>query len=567
MNRRHWRRHDERVRRNALEEQESVEPQIGARPLPDRRFYAITGGIVAVALLLRIYRIGEQPLRFDEAFSFSMAAMPHWLERALGDVNPPLYYLLLRGWVQFAGLSEAALRLPSAVFGALFVAGVIWAGRTILTPQVGLWSGAFAAVAPIHIYYSQEARAYTLLTLALLLTYVTLWRALKATTWHSWAPVSACAVVALYSHYFAILGLLPTAFLLLIWPEKQQTRERWLRYAGAGLLSGLLMLPWLLWSFVFRPHSLQAIEWIRSRWDQMERALAIPRSLEVLGLGWTQVAGTEFASSLRMLGLFVLLALGVWVVSPGGDSRLGVPWLGKRKAWLLMLLVVPLLTLWLVSFYTPVYVIGRYDNVAFPAYALLLGLALGKLQRIPKTGTTLASVTALLLMIPIGTKLVLHYQAPAKRPAQETATALHASVEDGDIVVFTAWSGLEVLYSLTRLHYRCEDTQCRNELTGRSFSCRFFPRDMERVYFAARANNPNRALGSSELIQEDVRDYLSHLGSPRGSVWLVLPQRPDPRGRIVVPMRVARLLAELGTSGFTDVQQVDAPGIIHLRRS
>ena len=46
----------------------------------DRKFLLTATAIVVVALLLRIYRIGEQELWLDEAFSFHIATMPNWLE-------------------------------------------------------------------------------------------------------------------------------------------------------------------------------------------------------------------------------------------------------------------------------------------------------------------------------------------------------------------------------------------------------------------------------------------------------------------------------------------------------
>jgi len=552
------------------------EEQIQAGPLQDRKFLLIASGIVVVALLLRLYRIGEQEFWFDEAYSFSMVAMPNWTARALVDSNPPLYYLLLRGWAAFAGQSEAGLRLLSAGFGTLFVVAVIWAGRVLFTPQVGLWSGGFTAVAPMHIYYSQEARTYTLFTLALLLTYTTLWRALQKNTRASWALVSASALLALYSHYFAILGLFPTAFLLLLWPKQEIATRHWLAYAGAALLSGLLFLPWLLWAFVLTPHSLVAVAWLQNFWERMSLLLVIPKSLEAIGLGgqakpvsllaMKQFARLEFPSSIRVLGLGLLLLLGTWVALPWGDSRLGVPWLEKRKAWLGMLLFLPLVALLLVSFYKPVYMIGRYDMVAFPAYALLIGLALAKVQQIKTAGPVLASIVALALLIPIGTKLVLYYQAPSDGSAQATAGILHASVDNGDVVVLTGAGGLTPLYYLYRLGYRWEEKQCRNELADRNFSCRFFPRDYELPYFTVGAD-PSRGLKPIGAIQEDVQDYLRPLRSRTGGIWVVLGSYIYVEGQLIGSKNDLYLLKELSRSGLRFVPKEIVPTIFQFVRS
>lgn len=546
-------------------------------------FLGASGGIVAIAFLLRIYRIGDHEFWYDEALSFRMLSIQGWGALPLVDFNPPLHQFLLRIWAAFAGDSEAALRMLSAVCGTFFVLALIWAGREIFGRRAGLWAGAFGAVAPIHIYYSQEARTYVLLTLTLLLAYVTLWRALKSGTWMSWALVSASALLALYSHYFAILGLVPTAFLVVMWPDKQMAKQRLIRYAGAMLLSGLLLLPWLLWSLTHTLHGAftstpgVGISWMEKGLRQFPAALWIPRSLEILGLGGQakltpvvlkQFTHLEFPGLLRILGLAILLFLGIVILVPWGDNRLGVPWLAKRKIWLALCLFFPLLTLWLVSFAKPLYLTGRYDIMVFPAYALLVGLAFSKLEHMGKAGPLFAHVVALGLLIPIGTKLVLYYQAaPQKNLARRIAGTLHASMDNSDTVVFTGLSGLPILYYLNRSGYRWEDRSCLNEPAGRRFSCRLFPRESEQPYFAPALYNPNRLLYSEEVVREDVQDYLHPVQSAGGHLWVVFGQYRMLKGELWLPEEDVPLIKELMRLGLKPELIGGSYGIFRFRRS
>ena len=235
--------------------------------LPERWFLGGAAAITLVAFLLRVYGIGAQELWLDEAASFHKATSPTWLLNAAFQENtPPLYYLMLRAWLRLAGDSEAAVRFPSALFGTLFVPVAIWIGREMFNRQVGLWSGLFAAVNPIHVYYSQEARAYALLVSALALTYATLWRALQGNTSGRWVLFSTCALIALYSHYSAVLGLLPTALLLILWSGERHRSLTRLRYAAVSLLSVLMFLPWVLESFVWRTHPSTGAYWIPLVW-------------------------------------------------------------------------------------------------------------------------------------------------------------------------------------------------------------------------------------------------------------------------------------------------------------
>ncbi len=544
--------------------------------LPDWRFLATASAIVVVALLLRLYHIGAQEFWLDEALSFHTATMPNWLGAPLIENNtPPLYYLLLREWMPLAGQSEASIRLLSAVFGTIFVAMVIWAGREIFDPRVGLWSGLIAAVAPIHIYYSQEARAYALLTLALLATYATLWRALKTNLWRWWALFSLSSLVAFYSHYFAILGLLPTVYLLLVWPEKQQATRTRLYYGAAALASGLVFLPWLILSFIFSPHTLPL--WMRNIWEQTPPLLAIPKSLEVLGLGsqagllptfLKQFSSLEFPLSFRLLGIAIIFLIGLWVAIPQGDRRLNVPDLGRRKAFLGMALFFPLVVLWLVSFHRPFYVVGRYDIMAFPAYSLLLGLGLTKIQSAKKAGPILAFLAALALFVPIGAKLILYYQIPSDRLSQSTAITLHESVRNGDPVVFVGPRGLLIMYYMNRLGYRWQDGYCRNEMAGRRFPCRFIPQRHENRLTSAPSSDPIQRREPRENIDGKVEELVRSLLPQEGVLWVVFEHTAILSDREVISSRPnVRLARELQRLGLKAIPLDADLGIFQFRRS
>ncbi len=544
----------------------------GAAPPSAQRFLAAAGAIVLLALLLRIYRAGWQPLWIDEAFSWYVATTRELLHALLIENSPPFYYLLLRGWVAVAGASETALRLPSALAGTLFVAVVLWTGWEIFDARVALWSGGVVALAPIHIYYSQEARAYALLVLFLLLTHVLVWRALQTNTWRRWALVTASALLALSTHYFAILGLLPCALLVPLWPD----RARWRRYGAAMLASGLCFLPWVVWSFGLTPRSYEGFGWIQGVWEHTSALLAIPRSLEVFGLGGQaglrliflkQFTAMEFPVTLRFLGLSVLVLLGLWVAVPWGDRNVGVPDLGKRKAWLGSFLVVPIGMLWVVSICCkPVYASGRYDLVAFPAYLLLLGLALAKVQRAKVAGPVLAPLVAVLFLIPVGTKLILYYQAPAQGgdAALETAEVLSASVRDGDVVVFTGYRGLPVLYHLSRLGYRWEERSCYNAAASRRFGCRMYPRESEQM---PGVYDPTRLLTSADAVREEVGEFMRKLRSPGGELWVAFGGGTFSPEGISVSAEDTLLVTELERMGLKGLLVEGAPGILRFRRA
>src|SRR5262245_43170904 len=97
---------------------------------------ALAAAIVVAALLLRLYAIGQDELWLDEASSFQIATATDFVDVAVLNNTPPLYYALLRGWIRVLGNSEAAVRSLSAIFGTIFVGAIIWVGWTIFRPSV-----------------------------------------------------------------------------------------------------------------------------------------------------------------------------------------------------------------------------------------------------------------------------------------------------------------------------------------------------------------------------------------------------------------------------------------------
>src|SRR4051794_25491058 len=81
------------------------------------------------------------------------------------DGNPPLYYLLLHGWMQLFGTSEAATPALSLLFALLPIPVSFWAGAAVFDRRAGALAAAGAAGSPFLTYYAQETRMYSLVVL------------------------------------------------------------------------------------------------------------------------------------------------------------------------------------------------------------------------------------------------------------------------------------------------------------------------------------------------------------------------------------------------------------------
>lgn len=129
--------------------------------------------ILSLALVLRLINL-KQSFWLDEAINVQAAgdlSLPDLLfEYSLGDFHPPLFHLVLWIIFQITEISELTARLPSVIFSLLTIylvykitKQVIPNNKSILSPA--LMSAAFLSTSGLHIYYSQEARMYSLAAL------------------------------------------------------------------------------------------------------------------------------------------------------------------------------------------------------------------------------------------------------------------------------------------------------------------------------------------------------------------------------------------------------------------
>ena len=138
--------------------------------------------LFAVALAMRLCRLGAKSLWDDEAAALSMSAMP--LSKLFSfmfshDPHGPIYVLLPKllglGWTS----GEFALRLPHALLGALAVPLAFALLREFYSRPSALIGAAVMAVSPLFIQISQELRLYTILLCLFLASTLLLARWLK----------------------------------------------------------------------------------------------------------------------------------------------------------------------------------------------------------------------------------------------------------------------------------------------------------------------------------------------------------------------------------------------------
>ncbi len=180
------------------------------------RELALLGGLTVVAVVVRL--VATRGLWVDEAITVAQAQLPfgemlHQLRST--DVHPPLHHSMVWVLVRLLGTSETVVRLPSILAGAALVPVVHGLGKALYGRRTAAIAAALTSVAPFLVWYSQEARMYSLLVLfatASLWAQVVLIR--RGGRW-AWVAYVLTAAAMVWTQWFAAVPLLAEQLLFL----------------------------------------------------------------------------------------------------------------------------------------------------------------------------------------------------------------------------------------------------------------------------------------------------------------------------------------------------------------
>jgi hypothetical protein len=174
-------------------------------------------GTLVLAAVVRLFHLGDRVVWFDESLSllFAKASVPDLIKVSQADAQPPFYQFVLHFWMElFKG--EFALRLLSVLAGVATVGVVYGIGRRLAGRTAGLWSAALLALAPLHVWYSQELRMYALQTLLVCLSWWFLLRMLDRVGWRDVAGYIVVTALSLYTQYTSAFSIIAQNIFILI---------------------------------------------------------------------------------------------------------------------------------------------------------------------------------------------------------------------------------------------------------------------------------------------------------------------------------------------------------------
>jgi uncharacterized protein (TIGR03663 family) len=314
--------------------------------------------LVAVALGLRLYDLGDRPFHHDE----SQDAYFSWVLWTKGDykympiLHGPLRFYLTAGVFSIFGDSDFTARLAPALMGTSMVAMPYFL-RHQLGRVAAFTAAVLLAIGPSYLYFSRFAREdiyFAAISFALL---VVVFRFLDRPRF--WGPPAIGALIALgfaTKETMYITGFVAfTFFALLLWRERGGGGDTWLRVKSVGweswvwaLAAFAIVFTLMFTVFLTNPSGL---------WDGLHDSIAYWLKQHGVGRGGEKpyfyvivLFGQEWpVLLLGLLGVVfafrrptVLRAFLVWAFAL---SLAIYSWAGEKFAWLVLHPLLPLILL------------------------------------------------------------------------------------------------------------------------------------------------------------------------------------------------------------------------------
>src|ERR1044072_4658279 len=205
---------------------------------------AALGLLMAGSLALRMSGL-ESGYWIDEGVAVGVAP-PSFTDipsTLVMDGSPPLYYLLLHGWMGLFGQTEAATRALSLAFAVIAVPVAYLAGNAMLDRRAGLLAAIIIAACPFLNYYAQETRMYSLVVVLSLLASASFVLAFMRGRRGHLIGLAAWMTLLFYTHAWGMyLAFAMVCAWIVLWRRGRVQARDGLLVGGAVLL---LYAPWI----------------------------------------------------------------------------------------------------------------------------------------------------------------------------------------------------------------------------------------------------------------------------------------------------------------------------------
>jgi len=397
----------------------------------------LLAGIILLGSLLRFYGLEFQSLWNDELASWRRSSFDHLSpliqEVVKTQLHPPGYDIFLHHVNKYFGDSEKILRLPSAISGVMIIFMTFLMGTYLYSCKEGLIASAMMAVLWCPIYYSQEARPYSLLLLFSLVSmygWVSILKDLDENRRpHHFitAVYIISAILCAYLHYFGLYFVMlqgTGSFLFIL-----NKRKAFLYILTIYFAIFIAYLPWLPDFYYQLKHNQNTIRWVRE--PDIETFIKYMKFVFNRSLFFLIIASIMYVFLIVHMSKYLLRnikSINIINILLYSDSLLflwlTIPYIG---AYVVSNLMTPVLTF-------------RNLIVSIPAAYLLLARSITKLTQ---NSTKLTIVTFLIMvMFLFNLIFTMHYYSKAhKDQFRETVNFIIEKYNsyENSLIIGCAW--------------------------------------------------------------------------------------------------------------------------------
>ena len=397
-------------------------------------------GIVVLGFGLRAYHLADEYPASDEIMGLQQLDAPNLTEfvRRMFTIDhriAPVYFVLEYLWSRVAGPSVTGMRLFSVLLGVLALPLTYILGRMLYGAWAGIAAALLHAISLFHIYYSQELRMYSLITLLALLSLCTLLAGLRGKrAWWWGANVAINALLAFTHAFTAPLLLAEGCFLLAFRRRETRSLAAWgaAHFAIMVSLFGWLRLGYAtLHASPFQEPGLREVVAAFFLFAGGRLPYHFYPRWEPFGLGLASIL-------IVLIGWFAVREL-AWLARSEKGARHCAPWpRGEALGLLALVLFLPALMLYVASLLRTPYFEHRYFIYSSLPVCILTGAALSAMRS--RAFKTLA-VCGLVFLY--GHHLSVLSEGPFRPDWRPVGRYLDARMTPDDRVVFLA--GFDVL--------------------------------------------------------------------------------------------------------------------------
>ena len=345
------------------------------------------------------------------------------------DPHPPLYYLLVNGWMRLFGNSEVAVRSLSVLFGLASIVAVYLLAIQLYDKRTGQIAALLMSISWFQIQHALTARMYTVFVTFSVLSLFFYIRALEDHSVDNRLGYALTTVAMLLTHVYGVFVVLAQLIHLTYKLYSWANVTRLKKWAVTQTMAFSFFVPWIglvaLPNYVFTSTDETEVRWLSTPTLEMFEQIGL--AYAGVPVNYPQVEITELTLIIGRVFAVVAVVAVVWHLyteQKSGGEISGAKLLGSLIVcftlipFAISVTVIPLLE-------------ARYTIVGFVAVAILLAKTISDVDYRP-----VRIVMLLVVVVAMGSMLPTAYAANPAEEWNEVADIAEDDLGESSFVVY-----------------------------------------------------------------------------------------------------------------------------------